>query len=90
MDATKGLSGYGFYFRLEAYDIENKIHMLQDDENSHYKKNSSNSHFLKNDNNCEFPFPCRFLDACSSGTMNGYSQKKKLFSELKTIFSPLI
>lgn len=25
MDATKVLSGYGFYFRLEVYDIENKI-----------------------------------------------------------------
>jgi len=32
---------------------------------------------------CSSPFKCEFLNACSSDTMTGYSQKKELFSELK-------
>ena len=31
---------------------------------------------------CEKPFPCEFLDTCSSGTFAGLVQKDTLFSEL--------
>ena len=49
------------------------------------KQTRDNSVFYKNPTACEANFPCEFIDACASETMNGYFQKDKLFSELNQI-----
>lgn len=40
------------------------------------------SYCYKNESACDGKFQCPFLDACSSGTMQGYKQRKLLFPEL--------
>jgi PD-(D/E)XK nuclease superfamily len=37
----------------------------------------------RNEFACECPYKCEFLPACSSGSMNGYIQRPKLFEELE-------
>ena len=41
--------------------------------------------FYKNTSGCEVPYPCKFIDACSSRCMAGYIKKDKVFSELDSV-----
>lgn len=38
---------------------------------------------VKNENACVTPFKCNYLQACSSGVLNGYSRTKTLYKELQ-------
>jgi len=49
------------------------------------RETGKNHMFYKNSKNCTGLYSCNFLEACSSGVLTNYEQKKKLFSELKTI-----
>lgn len=45
------------------------------------EKNTLNI-FYRNESACEAPYKCQYLEACSSGTLCGYTKKPKLYTEL--------
>lgn len=70
-----------FNFRMEFQHLTECIHK---DIEAAKKYQAASEVFFKNEYCCEFPYPCKFIDACSTGTMAGYKKKDKLFSELES------
>jgi hypothetical protein len=69
-----------FQFRME---LQHTLENLQMDIDSAIEYKAADEVFYKCESCCEFPFPCKYIDACSSGTMAGYKQRSKLFPELE-------
>jgi hypothetical protein len=69
------------YTRKQVSDFQKQITMIlhQLSNSIHFGDEIS---FWRNPTACDLPYTCPFLDACSTGSLSGYTQRERLFMEL--------
>jgi hypothetical protein len=71
-----------FYYRYKTEFTKKEILEFREELCEKLNDLSNRKVFWKNQCACNAPFPCAYIEACSSGDFSGLKKKRKLFEEL--------